>query len=143
MAERVPIIDPTAVFRRCVASRDFRRMEDHQEAFDRACNNVCDEEVAASVIALRSIGHQGTDAEMRKLAVSTHWGNPICAICYERRHDKLHPCQECLLQFYCSEECEEKHWEFHKTQCRVKDAVFDAKNDLYRPAIVKLNPVKE
>lgn len=139
MTQKRNTIDPTKIYRKCVETQDFDKMEDHCEAFDRACNNVCDEELAANVSVLEKVKCHKTEQEIRRIIVGTHWGNPICATCKENHPDKLHPCEECLLQFYCSEECEEKHWEIHKTQCRNKHAPFDRLTDPYRPVVLGIN----
>ena len=79
----------------------------------------------------------------RKIIAAVHLGNPMCHQCqkanYKDKNVTLTPCEKCCLVFYCSDKCRQDHADEHAKMCCNPDATFDAENDPYRPAFVKLN----
>ena len=52
--------------------------------------------------------------------------NRICESCGNKRDiRKLSICEGCCLSWYCSKECQTRHWPIHKQRCCVKDGPLD------------------
>ncbi len=114
--------------------------------YRKALSVVNKNELAEWKRALESVGATSLandDAKLRETIVYMHWLNPICGACGKKGNDtKLEPCEFCGLEFYCSRECEETHWERggHSHVCARDDAPFDAAASPYRPALLRVEP---
>ena len=77
------------------------------------------------VFNITSEGEEPTQEKVTHLAQMLTFNllaNRICEQCGDKRDlTKLSICGSCALAWYCSKECQERHWSTHKLRCCKKD----------------------
>ena len=59
------------------------------------------------------------DMFIASLLVTRRWNNPVCDQCSQKEgKTKFKRCALCLINVYCSKECQTKHWLLHKLRCQ-------------------------
>jgi hypothetical protein len=76
------------------------------------------EKDAFGCMLLRLMYRQPTCTGVKELMHRTHDIDPYCFKCLNFT-DQLYYCGKCECTFYCSKECQEKDWSFHKEMCKV------------------------
>jgi hypothetical protein len=90
-----------------------------QENFLIACSNIPNSDIdhVKSFITIPN-EYIKTDDDIKKMLTNVRWTNPICDYCLDKSNpNNLFLCKDCLLTFYCSENCMEKHSKKHSKRC--------------------------
>lgn len=56
----------------------------------------------------------------------------VCAVCSATGYDKLKKCGRCQVPYYCSAECQKRHWNTHKPECSTDESLNSIKRLINR-----------
>ncbi len=100
------------------------KMGNGENMFLKGVNNLPIKDIE-KVFNVTSEGEEPTQEKVTHLAQMLTFNllaNRICEQCGDKRDlTKLSICGSCALAWYCSKECQERHWSTHKLRCCKKD----------------------
>jgi hypothetical protein len=103
---------------------NWLKLEDNEPFVLKAVNNLpeADTEVLLNVM---KDDPQPLEEKRKQAALMCTFNllaNRICEQCGDKSDiTQLSICNSCALAWYCSKECQEKHWPTHKLRCCKKD----------------------
>lgn len=100
-------------------------MENGENLFIKAVNNMPNKDIQLVVEKMTDDNRIPAEEKVNKAASMLTFNllaNRICEECGDKSDiTKLSICGSCALAWYCSKECQEKHWSKHQLRCCNKD----------------------